>query len=478
MKPKILIRVDGSPKIGLGHIVRCSALAHMLKNNFIITFITRDIPDDVLIELQKSGFSCRKFEYENDFLSQLNDNIIVVLDGYHFSTDYQKQVKALGVKLICIDDLHEKEFVADLIINHAPGIRTQDYKAQPYTQFALGLDYALLRPAFLEQARKKRTIRKAESVMICFGGSDYLNLTQSLLQIVLKFSQFKKIIVVTGSVYNPTDLFKQKIVSDIRIDYRHSLNEQQMLDTMLEADVAIVPASGILFEVLAAGCLAISGSYIENQKLVYENFRNARYIVDAGNFSYKRSYDAISEVLGGHINQSTFIDGQTAFRISKLFDQLHKEFSINLRKVTVCDLDITYRWAANPEIRRFSFQQHLIKKSEHTNWFLKKLMDKNCFYSIMEYNSESVGSIRFEIRESEAMISYLIDPIYHGQGFGQILLKKGIEWFLIVNISSYTPVRVISGVVMKANFPSIKAFERLGFVKKEQMDKYIFEKWI
>ncbi len=34
---------------------------------------------------------------------------------------------------------------------------------------------------------------------------------------------------------------------------------KQMLDTMLEAELAIIPASGILFEVLAAGCVAISG---------------------------------------------------------------------------------------------------------------------------------------------------------------------------------------------------------------------------
>lgn len=478
MKPKVYIRADGSQIIGLGHLVRCSALAYMLKEDFEITFYCKEVPDTVIAELDDSGFSCCKIENEDEFLSQLNGNTIAVLDGYAFDTGYQKQVKATGSKLVCIDDLHDKEFFADLIINHAPGITPQDYKTQPYTQFALGFEYALLRPAFLEQAKKQRTIDKIEAVMICYGGSDPKNLTQSTLQVAMKFPQFKKIIVVIGSTYQTTASFNRLIASDSRIDRRHALNEQQMLDTMLEAELVIVPASGILFEVLAAGCIAISGSYIDNQKFVYENFRNAGIFVDAGNFLYKNLYDAVSKVLDGSINQVRFIDGQTAIKVSKLFDQLQKEFLINLRRASTADLDLTFGWAANPEIRRFSFHQHQIIKPEHTNWFLKKTIDSNCYYFIVEYNRVPIGSIRFDIEEGEAMISYLLDPSYHGRGFGQLILKKGIEWLMIVNMPELAPIRVISGEVMKTNIPSIKVFERLGFVKKEQMENYKFEKWV
>jgi len=384
----------------------------------------------------------------------------------------------MRAKLVCIDDLHEKEFVADLIINHAPGIHTKDYKAQPYTQFALGLEYALLRPAFLEQAKKQRTIEKVETVMICFGGSDSKNLTQSTLQVVLEFPQFRKIIVVTGSFYQLTTSFKQLVASDTRINLRHALNEQQMLDTMLESDMVIVPASGILFEVLATGCVAISGSYVNNQKFVYEHFRNNGLIIDAGNFLNKSLFNAISKVINGSINPVQSIDGQTAIRVSKLFDQLQKEFLINLRMAITADLDLTFGWATNPEIRRFSFQQHQITKPEHTNWFLKKLKHTNCHYLIAEYEGVPVGSIRFDIREGEAMISYLLDPVYHGRGFGQLILKKGIEWLVMANRKDLKPIRIISGEVMKTNIPSIKAFERLGFVKKEQMGNFKFEKLV
>ena len=139
MSFKVFIRADGSSQIGLGHLVRCSALAHMLKDHFEITFYSKEIPDAMLAELNSNGFICHKIKNENEFFNQLNDKNIAVLDGYNFGTDYQKQVKDTGSKLICIDDLHDQKFLADLIINHAPGITPQDYKAKTYTQFALSL---------------------------------------------------------------------------------------------------------------------------------------------------------------------------------------------------------------------------------------------------------------------------------------------------------------------------------------------------
>ncbi len=259
------IRVDGSPEIGLGHLVRCIALSYMLKNEFDITFICREIPAKIKSELDENKFALLEIE-DSVFFDLIKPKDIVVLDGYHFDTNYQKKIKAKGAKLVCIDDLHDKVFFADLIINHAPNIKASDYRAQPYTKYALGIEYALLRPAFLEQAKKERKIEKIETVLICFGGADFKNLTESTLNIVLKFEEFKKIIVITGSAYNYLGGLNELIQKDKRVVHYHSIGEQQMLTIMQGTDLAIVPASGILFEALAAGCRVIFGYYVKNQK--------------------------------------------------------------------------------------------------------------------------------------------------------------------------------------------------------------------
>lgn len=477
MKPGIYFRTDGSREIGLGHLVRCTALAQMLIEDFSIAFFCREIPESMVKDLENNKISFALIADENEFLTAVEPGSLVVLDGYHFDSDYQKQIKASGARLICIDDLHEMEFAADLIVNQAPGIEPRDYSARPYTQYALGTDYALLRPAFLDQAKKPRNIEKIETVMICFGGSDPKNLTQSVLRVAQGFRRFKKIIVVTGYAYRPSDTFNQLVAGDIRIEHRHALNEWQMLETMVESDLAIVPASGILMEVIASGCAVISGSYVDNQNLVHENFIKSGHIADAGDFSDEKVHDALERIFRSGPSAGKCIDGLSASRFIRLFKQLHDESSVKLRQAVGSDLNTTYRWASDPEVRRYSFQQNQITGPEHSSWFSNKLADPDSLYCIAEFNGIAVGSIRFDIREREAIISYLVDPAFHGRGFGIILLKKGIEW-LLQSRQDAMALQRISGEVMKTNIPSIKAFERLGFTKTDQNENFKFEKWV
>lgn len=312
MKSEIYIRADGSPKIGLGHLIRCIALSHMLKNDFDIIFVSKEIPEKIKSELEESQFSLLEID-DSVFFDLITPKDIVVLDGYHFDTNYQKKIKAKGVKLICIDDLHDKEFVADLIINHAPGVKPLDYKIEPYTQFALGAEYALLRPAFLEQAKKVRKIEKTETVLICFGGADYKNLTESVLNVILAFDEFKNIIVVTGFSYKYLKTLNQLIETDKRICHYHGVSEKEMLVIMLKSDVAIVPASGILYEVLIAGCKVISGYIVDNQIGIYKGFLGLNAFIDAKNFTSEYLINSLSKIKDN--SNSRVLDGKSSYRL-------------------------------------------------------------------------------------------------------------------------------------------------------------------
>lgn len=475
MRPKILIRTDGSPQIGFGHLVRCLALAQMLKDDFTVTFFCREIPDTMIPELAKKGFSFLRISDEDQFINQIRFKTIVVLDGYHFDNEYQKKIKAIGCKLVCIADLYDKEYYADLIINHAPGVKPEDYKSQPYTQLAIGPEYALLRPAFLEQAKKQRRIEKIETVMICFGGSDFKNLTASTLKIVAGFNRFEKIIIVSGSAYNYPDSLNLLMNKDKRIIHYKSVDEKQMLSIMLESDLAIVPASGILLEVMAAGCISISGMSAENQKFVYDGYKNSDSIIDAINFNEVDLKKAIEKSFKINIEQKKIIDGRSGTRLLELFVQSNLKEKIKLREANNGDEKITYQWAINPVVRAYSFNRHLITKEEHTSWFHNKLRDINCLYLIAEMDNIKVGSIRFDFNGTEAIISYLVDPEYQGKGLGQKILICGIEYISEVAEKFDFNLQKIVGYVMEANIPSIKTFERLGFKKYEEEDKLKFE---
>lgn len=322
MQNKVYIRADGGLNIGLGHLIRCMALAHMLKDDFQIIFACNQIPESVINQLTIEGFLFARISSEADFFNLITDKDIVVLDHYGLYTNYQKKVKEIGSKLVCIDDLHDKEFYADLIINHSPGIKESDYIAKEYTQFALGLDYVLLRPSFLEQAVKSRVIEKCKTILICFGGSDFNNLTERALKIVSEFSNFEKIIVVTGSAFDFMEQLNILIGSCSNVESYHNINEVEMVSLLTQSDLVIVPASGILMEAIAVGCKSISGMYIENQKYAFREFKNANLIISAENFSEANIRDAIVKALDTPFQHKRFIDGNQKERLLSKFRSL------------------------------------------------------------------------------------------------------------------------------------------------------------
>jgi UDP-2,4-diacetamido-2,4,6-trideoxy-beta-L-altropyranose hydrolase len=477
MRSKIFIRADGNRQIGLGHIVRCIALAQMLQENFNITFFCKEVPEKIINEIENLSFGFFKIESEDDFLNLLTDQIIVIVDHYGLDTSYQSLIKRKGCKLICIDDLHNKLFFADIIINHAPNIEPSDYKAQLYTQYVLGLDYVLLRPAFLERAKNNINFKAIQTAFVCFGGADIKNITQIAVEVLKNDARFKKIIVVTGLVYSHFHQLNQSVKNDPRFFFYQSVDPDMMVDLIAESQLAIVPASGILQEVLAVGCKIVSGMYVQNQKYVFENYKALGAFESAEDFSHNSLIFAINESFENGKPREKFIDGYSKDRIFNIFNQLSKEDSILLKMISKKDIAKTFEWANNAEIRKFSFNKKAIEFAAHEQWFTNKINNINCFYYLGWLDDVPIGSIRFDIENNEAKISYLVDPAYQGKGLGTILLKKGLEVFLKQlpeNIS------ILWGEVFNENLASVKIFKRLGY--KEKLDpsaKFVrFEKII
>lgn len=97
-----------------------------------------------------------------------------------------------------------------------------------------------------------------------------------------------------------------------------------------------------------------------------------------------------------------------------------------MKVASIEDTDTTFKWANDPVIRKHSFSKAEIRKEEHVLWFERKIQSEDCIYLIALKDDISVGSIRFDLNEGDALISYLVDPLYHGYGYGQVLLCKGL----------------------------------------------------
>jgi len=459
LREKIYIRADGSLIIGLGHLTRCIALAQMLTPEFEPIFVCREIPESILRDLKRTGFEVNLVITEDDFLSLITNKDMVVLDDYSFDSAYQTKVKSLCRKLICIDDLHEMEFVADLIINHAPGVSHQDYRATGSTEYALGLDYVLLRPSFLEQACKKREISIIQSVIICFGGADYKNLTYSTTRSIIQFKEFRKVVIVTGTAYDQLDSLNELLNKDNRITHLHSVNEDEMLSLMLQSELAIVPSSGILLEALAAGCVVISGTYAENQRIIFERFLKFGAIESAENFSTEEIVFAIKAVLNKPGYNKRLIDGLSSKRIFKKIVGL----TISLREVEADDCRLLFLWANEAGVRTNAINTDPIEWNDHVNWFSKILSGAKSRIFILERSGNPAGQARFDLKEDHYIIDYSIDKNFRGQGFSKIMLEKSMN---LIGKAKF------KAIVKTENLTSVAVFNSLNFEERETyMDK-------
>jgi len=135
-----------------------------------------------------------------------------------------------------------------------------------------------------------------------------------------------------------------------------------------------------------------------------------------------------------------------------------------LRPAKIEDTELTYHWAINPIVRQYTLSQNEILKQEHEKWFSAKVTSSECLYYIALYNNTSVGSFRLDInKDGTALISYLLDPIFHGKGLGKILLKEGIE-----EAKKDKRITNVVGYVKSQNKASLHLFRTLAFSEELQ----------
>jgi UDP-2,4-diacetamido-2,4,6-trideoxy-beta-L-altropyranose hydrolase len=466
-KSTIVFRADGNAQIGWGHVMRSLALADMLKSDFDCRFATRFVTPYLNTEIEKSGAVLHELPLNDEahfeaFMTMLTGQEVVVLDNYFFTTRHQQQIKQKGCKLVCIDDLADKEFVADVIINHSPGALPQNYSAKPSAKLCLGFDYLLLRKPFIEAlANNQCGSNRQPSILISFGGSDPLNLTNKVVNEVLQSGFAGNITAVVSSQFSAKpQLYKQVEKSDGQLTVYENLDATQLANLFCTHQTAIVPFSTMLFEAIACGCNIVTGAYVDNQAAI-ERYVKSNGLLITHNFLTEKVNLPLLQQAHKYPNP---LSHNVPHNFIKVFDRLALSQQSVLRPMNQHDLMTVFNWANDPEVRKYAFNPEPISLETHTNWFNSKLQSNHTHLFMMETNGQPAGQIRFDYRENEWVISYLLDSTFRGKGLGKTLIEKGIEALRAKHPGPLT----ITGFVLNENKASKKTFIDGGF--DEQFD--------
>lgn len=305
---RLVFRADGNGTIGLGHLMRLLALADQLRGLAPGLFVVREPSAAVAQLVANAGWALTalpllpSLEAEADWLAQefLQPSDVLILDGYEFAQDYQQRLRHSGCGLVYVDDLCAWPVVADVLINHSPGIAPAAYQAAPTTRFLLGPAFALLRQPFLAAAAPPAPAEAITSALICFGGADPLGLTHRTLAALLRLPQLGRLSAVVGAAFGDTTALGQLAAQhpERTIAVHRHVDAERLVELLQTHAVIVAPASTILIEALVLGRPALTGYYAPNQRVLASYVQAHEQAFSVGNFA-----DLSDDQLGAALRQ-------------------------------------------------------------------------------------------------------------------------------------------------------------------------------
>lgn len=288
----VVFRADASSESGSGHVMRCLALAQELKvRGREVILVAASLPPFLQERMQREGLDVRLFDIRIGDIQDANETIRIcaesssswlVLDGYHFDREYQKAVAAASQNLMIMDDyVHMETYEADLLLNQNLGVSEADYEEKfKGGALLLGPTYCLLRQEFLSGGRRKPSVHSTvEHIVVSFGGSDPALKTSDALQTLERLRNVGEweATVVVGPAFSSRGCIPPahpEEPSNHRIHLRR--NVESMGDLLATADLAVVAAGSICWELLFMGVPFLTVVVAENQ------CRNAEVLEERG----------------------------------------------------------------------------------------------------------------------------------------------------------------------------------------------------
>lgn len=276
---KIIFICEASPQIGLGHLIRCSALSkYFIKKKWVSTLITSRVSEDYR-EIIKNSFT-NIILNKNDEISLLKNMIseyeVVLIDNYKFSFNKQVFIKD-NFKTIIFDDFPHRKIASHYLIDPTLGRKKSDYKnfVSSDCNVLTGQKFVQLRENF----QKKNIIRKEFlnyknlPILIFLGGGDNLVLICKILKILNKSKLINDLIVICRKSE------KEKIMKlslRKKINFYHSLNDKELFNLFCKVGLVVGGAGSSCWERCITGLPSVIIPISENQQKI-ANELNLQY---------------------------------------------------------------------------------------------------------------------------------------------------------------------------------------------------------
>lgn len=261
---KVLIQADANSKMGVGHVMRCVALAQYLKEqNVYVRFLSEIENPNLAQYLKDQKFDIHLIPYgsvggDQKFellLKEIVDGFDwVISDYYRFGEIHHKKISEMNVKLLVISDAPPYSKYADLVLNHAL------QESSSSRRLLLGTQYALIRQELIETQKDKK--RGSQNLLVTLGGGLHSAVLEKIIKSIHLITQFKlKVKIISG--FSPE--LKNMDIRRATHEIEYSTNPLEIHKLYDWADLSISAGGGTSWELCFFGIVGLIGILAENQ---------------------------------------------------------------------------------------------------------------------------------------------------------------------------------------------------------------------
>lgn len=284
---RVVIRADGGPDIGYGHLVRTSALAEELHSLGHRVGYATTTPEHVA-EVCPSGvdlFELTSREDSREFLESVpSDTGLVVIDSYVCGVEYQQSVRD-GVPLAVVSDRAGDPVCADLLLNgniYAESLSYDFIGEEP--ESCLGPEYVLFRDSIATLVEQEPPARDPpRKAVVTFGGSDIANLTPTAIH-AFEGSSVDVTAIVGPGFSNEAEVREAASATDADVSVVR--DPPNFAEIVFDADFAVSACGSTVYELLSLGTPPICTPVVDNQRLIAESLRESELgiVIDPDEF--------------------------------------------------------------------------------------------------------------------------------------------------------------------------------------------------
>ena len=486
---EVVIRADGSPEIGSGHIMRCLTLATELQRRGAnCRFVCRDFPDSFIPRILEAGFEVLRLPHNSqvaasnwlgeDPSTDLKQTVnklqdappdLLIVDHYSIDTEWETGFSEVfpACPIFVIDDLANRKHACHGLLDPSLGRDPDDYKTlvPGGCTLMIGIAYALLRPDFFKvrsQIEKRETPGREPRVLIALGGGNTGPFLKTIAQALGKLRQSKDFSIrLIGAGPQLASLFP---------DGTEAISHtNQMAEEINQCDVIICAAGGTNWERVCLGVPAAVLTIADNQEF------NSRSIDQFGlGILVENDADEILSAIQ-KLTEDAALHSEISKRCLDACDgrgvKRAADWTISqgmeLVSCTLEDARFVFDARYSGGAERYFKNPKIPQYSDHLAWFESALKSEDFQLFVVRSKGENVAHIRLDRNASDTNrveVGIALAPAFRGKGLAVPALLSALGKCRDIGYG------FVDAEIHRENIASIRLFQNAGFVFAEDLE--------